>query len=65
MNPLRWTAVSDSDYAWEAERVAWLQGRRPDSEAFRGWSNFEFVSQNGTVNEGDALILTQTKFLLV
>lgn len=65
MNPLRWTAVSDSAYAWEAEAIAWLQGRLPDSEAFRGWSNFEFVSQDGTVNEVDALILTPTKLLLV
>lgn len=65
MAPPRWTAVSDSAYAWEAEAIAWLQGRLPDSDAFRGWSNFEFVSQDGTVNEVDALILTPTKLLLV
>lgn len=65
MTSPRWTAVSDSAYAWEAEAIAWLQGRLPDSEAYRGWSNFEFVSQDGTVNEVDALILTPTKLLLV
>lgn len=61
----RWTSVSDSAYAWEAEAIAWLQGRLPDSEAYRGWSNLEFLAQDGTVNEVDALILTPTKILLV
>lgn len=65
MTSPRWTAVSDSAYAWEAEAITWLQGRLPDSDAFRGWSNFEFVSHDGTVNEIDALILTPTKLLLV
>jgi serine/threonine protein kinase len=65
MTPPRWTAVSDSAYAWEAEAIAWLQERLPDSDAFRGWSNFEFVSQDGTVNEVDSLIVTPTKLLLV
>lgn len=65
MSAPRWTTVSDSAYAWEAEAITWLQSRFPDSDAYRGWSNFEFVSQDGTVNEIDALILTPTKLLLV
>lgn len=65
MSAPRWTTVSDSSYAWEAEAITWLQSRLPESDAYRGWSNFEFVSQDGTVNEVDALILTPTKLLLV
>jgi serine/threonine protein kinase len=61
----RWTAVSESAYAWEAEAIAWLSDRLPDSEAYRGWSNLELVAQDGAVNEIDALILTPTKILLV
>lgn len=61
----RWTAVSESAYAWEAEAIAWLRDRLPDSEAYRGWSNLEFVGQDGTVNEVDSLILTPTRILLV
>ena len=61
----RWTTVSESQYAWEADAIAWLRDRLPVSEAFQGWSNFEFVAADGSVNEIDALILTPTQLLLV
>lgn len=61
----RWTAVSESSYAWEAEAIMWISERLPDSEAYRGWSNFEIVSQDGAVNEIDTLVLTPTKILLI
>jgi serine/threonine protein kinase len=65
MSPSRWTAVSESAYAWEADAIAFLRERLPDSESFRGWSNFEFVAKDGSVNEVDALVLTPTKLLLI
>ena len=61
----RWSAVSESAFAWEADAIAFLRERLPDSDAYRGWSNFEFVAQDGSVNEVDALLLTPTKLLLV
>jgi len=61
----RWTAVCDFAFTWEAEAIAWLRERLPDSAAYRGWSNFEFVAQDGSVNAVDALIVTPTKLLLV
>ncbi|MCU0650047.1 MAG: NERD domain-containing protein [Gemmatimonadaceae bacterium] len=61
----RWTRVSDSAYTWEADAIDWLAGRLPDSDAWQGWSNLEFVAQDGSVNEVDALVLTPTKLLLV
>ncbi len=61
----RWTAVTESAYAWEAEALAWLRDRLPDALGYFGWSNFEFVAGDGAVNEVDALILTPTKLLLV
>lgn len=63
--PPRWTAVSESAYAWEAEAIAWLAKQLPDSETFQGWSNFEFVAHDGSVNEVDALVLTPTQLVLV
>ena len=65
MPPPRWTTVSDSAFPWEAEAIAWIRDRLPDSDAFRGWSNFEFVAQDGAVNEIDTLVLTPTRLLLV
>jgi serine/threonine protein kinase len=61
----RWTAVTDSAYAWEADAIAFLRDRLPDSDVFRGWSNFEFVAQDGSVNEIDVLLLTPTQLVLV
>jgi serine/threonine protein kinase len=61
----RWIAVSESAYAWEAEAITFLRDRLPDSAAYRGWSNFEFVSQDGFVNEIDALVLTPSRLVLV
>jgi len=61
----RWTRISESAYTWEAEAIDWLAGRLPDSDAWQGWSNLEFVAQDGSVNEVDALVLTPTKLLLI
>jgi hypothetical protein len=47
----RWTAVTESAYAWEAEAIAFLRERLPDSDFYQGWSNFEFVAGDGSVNE--------------
>jgi hypothetical protein len=65
MSAPRWTAVSESPFPWEAEAIAWLSQRLPESDAYRGFSSFEVVSQDGTVNEVDSLILPPTKLLLV
>lgn len=61
----RWTAVTESAYAWEADAIAWLRERLPDADAYQGWSNFEFVALDGSVNEVDALVLTPTQLVLV
>lgn len=65
MSASRWTTVSDSAFPWEAEAIAWLRDRLPDSNGYHGWSNFEFVALDGSVNEIDTLVLTPTKLLLV
>jgi serine/threonine protein kinase len=63
--PARWTAVTESAYAWEADAVAFIRDRLPDSDFYQGWSNFEFIAEDGSVNEIDALILTPTQLVLV
>ncbi|MBK9978482.1 MAG: BREX system serine/threonine kinase PglW [Gemmatimonadetes bacterium] len=61
----RWTTVSESAFPWEAEAIAHIRDRLPESDSFRGWSNFEFVAQDGAVSEVDTLILTPTRLLLI
>jgi hypothetical protein len=60
----RWTRVSDSAYTWEAEPIDWLAGCLPNSDAWQGCSNLEFVAQDGSVNEVDALVLPPSKLRL-
>lgn len=65
MAAARWTSLSDSPFPWEAEALSWLADHLPGAEPYRGWSNFEFVAHDGSVNEVDALVLTPKQLLLV
>ncbi|MFP4309213.1 MAG: BREX system serine/threonine kinase PglW [Desulfococcaceae bacterium] len=64
-NSNRWKAVSESEYAWEREALEFIRERLPDREPFRAWANFEFVADDGSVNEVDLLALTPKGFFLV
>jgi len=65
MKPPRWTVVSPSAYEWEREALEFLREHLPDHEPWRAWSNFEFVDDEGRVNEVDLLVLTPAGLLLV
>ena len=61
----RWTAVSQSAFAWEREALDFLRQHLPDHEPWRAWSNFEFIDDEGRVNEVDVLVLTPVGLVLV
>ena len=65
MKPPRWTVVSPSAFEWEREALEFLREHLPDHEPWRAWSNFEFVDDEGRVNEVDLLVLTPAGLLLV
>lgn len=65
MKPPRWTVVSPSAYEWEREALEFLREHLPDHDPWRAWSNFEFVDDEGRVNEVDLLVLTPAGLLLV
>ncbi len=65
MTSARWKAVSESRYAWEMEALEFVRERLPDREPYRAWANFEFVADDGSVNEVDLLLLTPRGFFLV
>ncbi|MBK9387522.1 MAG: BREX system serine/threonine kinase PglW [Planctomycetes bacterium] len=60
-----WTEITPSPHPWEREAIAWLQAGLPHHEPHRAWSNFEFLADDGTLNEVDALILTPRGLFLV
>ncbi len=61
----RWQEISKSQYAWEREALEFVREGLPDHEPFRAWSNFEFIADDGTINEVDVLVLGPGGFFLV
>lgn len=58
----RWMEVSKSQYSWEQEALAYVREALPDVEPNRCWSNFEFVADDGSINEVDLLVLSAKGF---
>jgi serine/threonine protein kinase len=65
MKDPRWTAISESNFAWEKEALDWLRNLLPDRDPWHVWSNFEFIDDEGKVNEVDALVLSPVGIFLV
>ncbi len=65
MSPPRWKAITSSQLAWESEALEYMRAGLPDHEPYLAWSNFEFLADDGTINEIDALVLTPMGFFLV
>ena len=61
----RWKEITPSEFPWEREALAFIRGRLPDQEPYRVWTNFEFIADDGSVNEVDLLVLTPKGFFLV
>jgi len=60
-----WLQITPSDYSWEREALAFVKDRLPDHEPYRAWANFEFIAQDGSINEIDLLVLTPKGLYLV
>ena len=60
-----WKQVTPSDFAWEREALEFLRAELPDHEPYRAWANFEFIAQDGSINEVDLLALTPKGLFLV
>ena len=65
MSPPRWKVITTSQVAWESEALEFLRAGLPDHEPYLAWTNFEFLADDGTINEVDALVLTPMGFFLV
>ncbi len=65
MHGARWKAISHSEYAWEREALEFIRKRLPDREPYRAWANFEFIADDGSINEVDLLVLTPAGFFII
>lgn len=58
MSAFRWKQISPSQFPWEKEALDYIREGLPDQEPYRVWSNFEFISESGDINEVDLLVLS-------
>lgn len=61
----RWKEITPSQFPHEHEALLYLRKHLPDQEPYRAWSNFEFIADDGTVNEVDLLVLGPAGLYLV
>ncbi len=61
----RWKSITRSAYAWEQDALEFIRERLPDREPYRAWANFEFIADDGSINEVDLLVLSPMGFFLV
>ena len=61
----RWHVVTESTFPWEREALEWLRAQLPDQAPWQVWTNFEFIDDQGKVNEVDALVLSPAGLFLV
>jgi serine/threonine protein kinase len=61
----RWIAVTEPQFPWERSALTYLRERIPDQDPFRAWSNFEFIAEDGSINEVDLLMVSLYKIYLV
>ncbi len=65
MKEPRWTAISSSNFPWEKEALDWLRVHLPDRDPWHVWANFEFIDDDGKINEVDALVVSPLGVFLV
>ncbi|MCO6436553.1 MAG: BREX system serine/threonine kinase PglW [Phycisphaerae bacterium] len=65
MSTTRWKTIARSEFPWEQEALDFVRARLPDHEPYRAWSNFEFIADDGSINEVDLLVFTPVGFFLV
>src|SRR5471032_597252 len=65
MSPQRWHTISISPHAHEREALEFVRARLPDCDPYLAWTNFEFIADDGSVNEVDLLVVTKVGVFLV
>ena len=65
MSSSRWKAITPSGFVWEREALDFVREGLPDRDPYRAWANFEFIADDGSINEVDLLAFTPAGFFLV
>jgi len=65
LGPNHWHVIAPSRFSWEHDALEWLRSQLPDRDPWHVWTNFEFIDDEGKVNEIDALALTPAGLFLI
>ena len=60
-----WVTVARSKFPWEQEALDFIYERFPAQDNYRAWSNFEFIADDGSINEVDLLIACPNGVFLI
>jgi len=60
-----WKTITRSQFAWEQEALDFIHGQFPAQDNYRAWANFEFVADDGSINEVDLLVACPQGVFLV
>lgn len=65
LSKTRWKRFAESRFPHEREALEFLSQGLPDSDPTLLYTNFEFIADDGSVNEIDALVITRAGVFLV
>src|ERR1700737_4574973 len=51
----QWLTLSRSRFPWEQEALDFIFERFPGQDNYRAWANFEFIADDGSINEATCL----------
>jgi serine/threonine protein kinase len=60
-----WKTVTRSQFPWEQEALDFIYNQFPAQDNYRAWANFEFIADDGSINEVDLLIAGPEGIFLV
>ena len=60
-----WKSISVSRFPWEQEALDFVFAGFPAQDTYAAWSNFEFVADDGSINEVDLLVACPQGIFLI
>lgn len=60
-----WTTAAESKFPWERDALDFVRSKFPTHDPYRAWANFEFIADDGSINEVDLLVFTPQGFFLI
>ena len=60
-----WKTVTRSQFPWEQEALDFIYEQFPAQDNYRAWANFEFIADDGSINEVDVLVAGPEGIFLV